>query len=160
MLLLFVVQVVHSQREQLVQKPGVGSMLAEAYALFGLPLTVPTDLAAYELRQWGAANDPNEADRLLLRASIINRASHAQPFPLLRLALQDRFGATLGIRDIEPKDYLPGADAPGLLQAGERADALIRIVDPGKEAVGFEMDVCIPVGGGVRCANQITTARQ
>jgi len=160
MLLLFVVQVVHSQREQLVQKPGFGSVLAEAYALFGQPLTVPTDLAAYELRQWGAANDPNEVDRLLLRASIINRASHAQPFPLLRLALQDRFGATLGIRDIEPKDYLPGADAPGLLQAGERADALIRIVDPGKEAVGFEMDVCIPAGGGVRCANQITTAQQ
>jgi hypothetical protein len=35
-----------------------------------------------------------------------------------------------------------------------------RGVDPGKEAVGFEMDVCIPVGGGVRCANQITNARQ
>ncbi|MEX1994042.1 MAG: DUF3426 domain-containing protein [Steroidobacteraceae bacterium] len=160
MLLLFVAQVVHSQRDQLVRKPGVGPMLAEAYALVGLPLTVPTDLSAYELRQWGAANDPNEADRLLLRASIINRASHAQPFPLLRLALQDRFGATLGIRDIEPSDYLPGADAPGLLQPGERADALIRIVDPGKEAVGFEMDVCIAAGGGVRCANQITTAKQ
>lgn len=160
MLLLLAAQVVHSQRELLLRKAGVGPMLAQVYALVGSPLSVPTDLAAYELRQWGAASDPDEAGRLMLRASIVNRASYAQPFPLLRLALQDRFGATLGVRDIEPRDYLPGAAAPGLLQPGERADALIRIVDPGKEAVGFEMDVCIPAGNGVRCANPITTVRQ
>ncbi len=160
LLLLFGAQVVHSQRDQLVRKPGVGPLVAQAYDLFGLPLTVPTDLAAYELRQWGAANDPKEADRLLLRASIVNRAPYAQPYPLLRLALQDRFGATLGIRDIAPADYLPGAGAPGLLRPGERADAEIRIVDPGKEAVGFEMDVCVAAGDGVRCASQVAAAAQ
>lgn len=158
LLLLFAAQVVHSQRERLIQKPGLGPMIAQAYALLGLPLTVPTDLAAYELRQWGAANDPDQTDRLLLRASIVNRAGYAQPYPLLRLALQDRFGATLGVRDVEPKDYLPDSGAPGLLGPGQRADAEIRIVDPGREAVGFEMDICVAAGNGVRCANQITTA--
>ena len=160
LLLLFAAQVVHSQRERLIQEPGLGPLIAQTYALLGLSLTVPTDLSAYELRQWGAANDPNETERLLLRASIVNRASYAQPYPLLRLALQDRFGATLGVRDIEPKDYLPGSGAPGLLGPGQRADAEIRIVDPGREAVGFEMDICVPAGNGVRCANQITTAAQ
>lgn len=160
LLLLFAAQVVHSQRERLIQNPGLGPLIAQTYALLGQSLTVPTDLSAYELRQWGAANDPNETERLLLRASIVNRASYAQPYPLLRLALQDRFGATLGVRDIEPKDYLPGSGAPGLLGPGQRADAEIRIVDPGREAVGFEMDICVPAGNGVRCANQITTAAQ
>ena len=160
LLLLLTAQVVHSQRDQLIQKPGLGPMIAEAYVLFGLPLAVATDLSAYELHQWGAASDPNETDRLLLRASIVNRASYAQPYPLLRLALQDRFGATLGVRDIEPRDYLPGSGTPGLLGPGQRADAEIRIVDPGKEAVGFEMDICVPANAGVRCANQITTAAQ
>lgn len=160
LLLLFAAQVVHSQREQLIRKPGLGPLIAQTYSLFGQSLAVPTDLSAYELRQWGAANDPDETDRLLLRASIVNRASYAQPYPLLRLALQDRFGATLGVRDIEPKDYLPGSGAPGLLGPGQRADAEIRIVDPGREAVGFEMDICVPAGNGVRCANQITTAAQ
>jgi len=160
LLSLFAAQVVHSQRDALVRRPGFGPVIAEAYALFGVPLSVPTDLSAYELRQWGAASDPDQTDRLLLRASIVNRASHAQPFPLLRLALQDRFGATLGVRDIEPQDYLPGSGAPALLGPGQRADAEIRIVDPGKEAVGFEMDICIAAGAGVRCANQITTAAQ
>lgn len=160
LLLLFAAQVVHGQRERLIQKPGLGPVIAQAYALLGVPLTVPTDLAAYELRQWGAANDPDQTDRLLLRASIVNRAAYAQPYPLLRLALQDRFGATLGVRDVEPKDYLPGSGAPGLLGPGQRADAEIRIVDPGREAVGFEMDICVAAGNGVRCANQITTAAQ
>ncbi len=156
--LLLLLQVVHSQRDSLVRSPALGPAIAGAYAFLGLAVLAPTDLSAYELRQWGAASDPNESDRLMLRASIVNRAAYAQPFPLLRLTLQDRFGGTLGLRDIGPADYLPGAGGAGLLGPGERADALIRIVDPGAEAVGFELDICLPATGGVRCANQIKTA--
>lgn len=158
--LLLALQIVHSRRNDLVRSPSIGPVIAGAYSLFGLSPLAPTDLSAYELRQWGAATDPNEADRLLLRASIVNRAGFAQPLPLLRLVLQDRFGGTLAMRDIGPADYLPGRGASGLLDPGGRADALIRIVDPGVEAVGFELDVCLPAPGGVRCANPITTARQ
>jgi hypothetical protein len=156
--LLFLLQVVHGERNALVRNPVLGPAVAGAYALFGATVLAPTDLGAYELRQWGAASDPNEANRLMLRASIVNRASYAQPLPLLRLSLQDRFGGTLGQRDIAPADYLPGAGAAGLLDPGERADALIRIVDPGADAVGFELDICLPARGGVRCANQLKTA--
>jgi predicted Zn finger-like uncharacterized protein len=156
--LLLLLQVLHTQRNELVRSPTVGPVVAGAYAFFGLSVLAPTDLAAYELRQWGAASDPNEANRLMLRASIVNRAAFAQPFPLLRLSLQDRFGGTLHLRDISPSDYLPGAGGEGLLGPGERADALIRIVDPGPEVVGFELDICLPAPGGVRCANPIKTA--
>ncbi len=157
-LLLFVAQVVHSQREDLVREPGIGPWLARAYVFVGAPLATPTDLAAYELRQWGATNDPMQPDRLMLRASIVNRAPYAQPMPLLRLALQDRFGSTLGVRDIAATDYLPGPGTPRLLESGQRADAEIRIVDPGKDAVGFEMDVCLPMDGSIRCASQVAAA--
>ena len=153
-LLLFGVQVVHSQRETLVREPGIGPWIARSYAFFGAPLATPTDLAAYELRQWGAANDPLQPDRLMLRASIVNRAPYAQPMPLLRLALQDRFGATLAVGDVAPADYLPGTGGPRLLESGQRADAEIRVVDPGKDAVGFEMDVCLPMNGSIQCAGQ------
>jgi predicted Zn finger-like uncharacterized protein len=155
---LLLLQIVHSQRDTLVRSPSLGPAIAGVYAFLGLSMLAPTDLSAYELRQWGAASDPNEVNRLMLRASIVNRATYAQPFPLLRLTLQDRFGGTLALRDIGPADYLPGAGVGGLLGPGERADALIRIVDPGPEAVGFELDVCLPATGGVRCSNQIKTA--
>ncbi len=156
--ILLLLQVVHSQRDQLVRSPSLGPAIAGVYSFLGLSVVAPTDLSAYELRQWGAASDPNEADRLILRASIVNRATYAQPFPLLRLTLQDRFGGTLRQGDVQPADYLPGAGVGDLLGPGERADALIRIVDPGTEAVGFELDICLQSKGGVRCANQIKTA--
>ena len=156
--LLFVLQVIHAERNDLARSPTFGPLIAGAYALAGASVLAPTDLSAYELRQWGAASDPAEANRLMLRASIVNHASYAQPLPLLRLSLQDRFGATLGMRDIGPEDYLPGAGGESLLEPGERADALIRIVDPGAEAVGFELDICLPASGGVRCANPLKTA--
>jgi predicted Zn finger-like uncharacterized protein len=158
--LLLLLQVIHSERNALVRNPALGPLVAGAYSVFGLTPLAPTDLSAYELRQWGAASDPREAGRLMLRASIINRATYAQPLPLLRLTLQDRYGSTLGERDIGPADYLPGTGMPTLLGPGERADALIRIVDPGTEAVGFELDVCLPASGGVRCANPVKTASQ
>jgi len=158
--LLLAVQVVHAKRNDLVRNPSIGPALAGAYGVLGLTVVAPTDLSAYELRQWGAASDPREANRLLLRASIVNRAGYAQPLPLLRLTLLDRFGGTLGPRDIGPADYLPGSGTQKLLDPGQRADAVIRIVDPGTEAVGFELDVCLPADGGVRCANQIKSARQ
>ncbi len=153
-------QVVHGQRDELIRKPAIGPLLAQVYALVGLPFTSPTDLAAYELRQWGAASDALQPGRLLLRASIVNLAGYAQPYPLLRLALQDRFGTTVGVRDIEPVDYLPGTGAGSLLAPGQRADAEIRIVDPGKDAVGFEMDVCLSAADGVRCANEVRPSPQ
>ena len=156
---ILLLQLIHSQRDDLARSPTFGPVVAGAYALFGATALAPTDLSAYELRQWGAASDPAAPNRLVLRASIVNHASYAQPMPLLRLALQDRFGGTLGLRDIGPADYLPGSGASNLLGPGERADALIRIVDPGSEAVGFELDVCLPARGGVRCASQLKTAR-
>ncbi len=159
LMLTLAAQVVDARRDELLRKPAIGPLLAGVYSLFGMSVSSPTDLSAYELRQWGAASDALQPGRLMLRASIVNRASYAQPFPLLRLALQDRYGTTVGVRDIEPVDYLPGVNAATLIEPGQRADAEIRIVDPGKDAVGFEMDVCLPVTGGVRCANEATPGK-
>jgi predicted Zn finger-like uncharacterized protein len=158
--LALVAQVVHAERDQLIRNPAIGPLLAQVYSLVGLPLLAPTDLSSYELRQWGAASDATQAGRLLLRASIVNRANYAQPYPLLRLALQDRFGTTVGVRDIEPVDYLPATGAGTLLEPGQRADAEVRIVDPGKDAFGFEMDVCLSMTDGVHCANEARPAAQ
>jgi predicted Zn finger-like uncharacterized protein len=148
-------QAVHFWREDLARHPMAGPWILQVYPLLGLPLDPPADLAAFELRQWGATSDATQPDRLRLRASIVNRAAFAQPYPLLRLSLQDRFGNTIGVRDIEAADYLPGggASTARLLGPGQRADAEIVFVDPGRDAVGYEIDLCLPAGDGVRCAS-------
>jgi predicted Zn finger-like uncharacterized protein len=148
-------QAVHFWRDDLARDPLAGPWVLRAYQLLDLPLEPPSDLAAFELRQWGATSDTAQPDRLRLRASIVNRAAFAQPYPLLRLSLQDRFGNTIGVRDVSPADYLPGgATSPAhLLRPGQRADAEIVFLDPGRDAVGYELDLCLPAGDGVRCAS-------
>jgi hypothetical protein len=44
--------------------------------------------------------------------------------------------------------------ASSFLSGGQRIDAEMGFVDPGANAVGFEIDACLPMsGGGVVCAN-------
>ena len=66
----------------------------------------------------------------------------------------------------EPTDVLiAGGGYVGLALGLALSHALdggsrVRIVDPGSEAVGFELDVCLPAQGGVRCANALKSALQ
>lgn len=99
-------------------------------------------LATYQLRQWGVTGDPGANGTLRVRASIMNVAAQLQPYPLLRVSLADRFGTRVGAREFEPAEYLGKAPAR-MLAPGERADATLNILDPGKDAEGFEIDVCI-----------------
>jgi hypothetical protein len=75
--------------------------------------------------------------------------------PLLRVTLQDRFGNRIAARDVAPSAYLPAAAARmASLSAGQRIDAAMGFVDPGANAVGFEIDACLPASaGGIACAN-------
>lgn len=151
--LAIVAQLVHFNREALVRNPYMGDALVRIYKYFGVALEPNWDLQAYELRQWGAMADAQAGGTLRVRVSLFNKADHAQPYPLLRLTLQDRFGGQVGARDLKPAEYLRNPNARWL-GAGQRVDAEISVVDPGKEAVGFELDVCLQQrGAGVVCAN-------
>jgi hypothetical protein len=125
------------------------------YGAMGSPLPLPSNLSAYQLRQWGVTGDPQANGILRLRASILNAAPQLQPYPLLRVTLADRFGKSIGRRDFEPSEYM-GKPTARLLAPGERADATLEILDPGKNAEGFEIDVCLRgVDKQVSCANDI-----
>jgi predicted Zn finger-like uncharacterized protein len=154
LLALLATQAIHFWRHDLSRNPAVGPWLMRAYSGIGMPLAPPVDLSAFELRQLGAASDGLQAGRIKLRASIVNRAAFAQPLPLIRLSLQDRFGSTIATRDLDATEYLPGGAAPasGLLGPSQRADAEVVFVDPGRDAVGFELDVCLRESTGVRCS--------
>ena len=87
-------------------------------------------------------SDPSASGTLRVRASILNTSPQLQPYPLLRVALANRFGARIGTRDFEPAEYM-GKPIARMLAPGERADATLDIVDPGKDAEGFEVDLCL-----------------
>jgi predicted Zn finger-like uncharacterized protein len=158
--LLLATQLVHRNRNDLALSPLLNGPLTSLYATLGQPLAPRWDPAALDVRQLGAVAGSGGAGELLVRASIRNEAARAQPMPFLRLTLQDRFGKRIASRDLGPAEYL-GARAGGrqFLEAGQRVDAEVAVIDPGSSAVGFEVDACLPNGrGGVACAGDARPA--
>ncbi len=148
-------QAVHHYRQELVRHPRLGPALLKLYATANLPLAPNWDVTGYEIQQWGVAADPAAAGTLRLRASIMNRAGFAQPYPLIQLTLEDRWGERVGARAFEPAEYLgPGTPADRLLAPNQRVNADIGIVDPGEDAVGFHVDVCLQSASGNECASE------
>jgi predicted Zn finger-like uncharacterized protein len=136
-------QVMHHLRQDLVRHPTLGPVLRGVYERLGLPLSPNWDLTAYELRQWGNGDGPVDG-RLSIRASLTNRASFAQPHPVLRLQLDDRFGESIAVRDFEPAEYLKNpAEASRMLGPSAATEAELVIVSPGEDAVGYRLDVCL-----------------
>jgi predicted Zn finger-like uncharacterized protein len=151
---VLLLQIVHHYRDELAVQAGLNRPLTALYAALGMPLVPRWDLRAYDVRQLGAVADPASAGLITVRASIKNSAQQAQPLPLLRVTLQDRFGNRIAARDVAPRSYLPHATPDSsFLGAGQRIDAEMGFVDPGANAVGFEIDACLPQRGGIACAN-------
>ena len=113
------------------------------------------NLSAYQLRQWGVTGDPDANGIFRMRASILNSAERTQPYPLLRVTLANRFGNRIGTRDFEPAEYA-GKPVARMLAPGERVDATLDILDPGNDAEGFEIDVCLRgIDKKTRCAADV-----
>jgi hypothetical protein len=147
-------QVTHYFRQDLVRHPQLGPPLRAMYGRLGLDLLPNWDLAALELRQWGNEPDAATSGRLVVRASLTNRATFAQPHPLLRLELEDRFGNTVATRDFEPSEYLKNpSQATRLIAPGASSEAELLLADPGRDAVGYRLDVCLRESATLlRCA--------
>jgi predicted Zn finger-like uncharacterized protein len=153
--LLLLAQIVHQNREWFTAHAHgpFSAGIRALYGALGTPIPQPASLSAYQLRQWGVTGDPDANGTLRLRASILNTAAQLQPYPLLRVTLADRFGKGIGTRDFEPTEYL-GKPIARLLAPGERVDATLAILDPGKNAEGFEIDVCLRgADQRISCAN-------
>lgn len=152
LLLLLTAQLVHHSRQALVTKVWAEKPLRGLYGLFGVNLEPKWDLKAYDLRQLGGEAQPGDAAKIVLRATVQNRAASGQPPPMIRVTLQDRFGNALTNAAVAPQDYLKVA-VPSRMKPDQRLDAELVLDDPNKQAVGFELDACLPDSAGqLRCS--------
>jgi len=157
--LLLGVQVVHHNRDYWTTHGPFAGLLRDVYTQAGAPVASAANLSAYQLRQWGVSGDPSADGTLRVRASILNTAAQLEPFPLLRVTLANRFGTSIGARDFEPSEYL-GKPTARYLNPGEQVDATLDILDPGRSAEGFEIDVCLRgADRKISCANDLTPAQ-
>jgi predicted Zn finger-like uncharacterized protein len=140
--LLLALQMAQQNRAWLTAHVPFGGTLHGMYAALGVAPQGAANLGAYQLRQWGVTGEPGASGTLRVRASILNTAAQLQPYPLLRVTLANRFGTRIGTRDFDAAEYL-GRPTVRMLAPGERVDATLDILDPGKDAEGFEIDVCL-----------------
>ncbi len=153
LLLLLAGQLAHHYRQALVANPWLEKPMQGIYALFGVRLEPAWNLAAYDLRQLGGEALALNSTTLVLHATVHNRAANAQPPPLIRVRLQDRYGNALASIAVAPTDYLK-TKVPDRMAPDQRLDAELRLEDPNRQAVGFELDACLPgAEGALHCAN-------
>jgi hypothetical protein len=157
--LLLALQVLGHWRDALEASPRVGSIVTRAYAAFGLPLEPHWDLTAYEVRQQGAEADPKDAHVIHVRLSLANHAARAQPAPVLRLTLLDRYGKRIARRDLAPNEYWPRGQArQSFLNPDQRIDSQVAVRDPNADSASFDLDVCLRAGERLRCAMDLPPA--
>jgi predicted Zn finger-like uncharacterized protein len=146
--LALVAQTIHHFRADIASHSTFGPWLTSTYGAFGVELTPSWDVRQYQILDWIATAEPNSRGlgSLKITARIQNRGPLRQPYPAVQLRLKDRWEAAVGSRMVTPAEYLP-RDTPqgGLMSPGETTRAEIEVVDPGPDAYGFELDVCIEV---------------
>lgn len=145
-LLVFGAQVLHHFRTAIAGNATFGPWITRAYAAVGVEVRPEWDVHQYEILDWVASAEPNARGlgSLKITARIQNRGPQRQPYPDVQLRLKDRWEDAVGSRTFLPAEYLPRDVPRGRLMApGETTRAEIEVVDPGPDAYGFELDVCV-----------------
>ena len=163
LLLVLAAQALHHWREPLARHPALGSAVISLYAALGQPLSPALNLRSYTVTE-GRVDAAAEPGALRVSAVITNRTGKAQARPLLQVTLEDRYGAPIGRRAFQPEEYaaapaiaanLAGATTGATLLLPPRGvlPAVVEVADPGNEAVGFKLDICLEAAGVLHCSS-------
>ena len=125
--------------------PSTRPLYDEACALFDCTVELPRKASLIGIESSDLHPDPNDKTRLVLRATLRNRAPFAQAWPHLELTLTDTADRALARRVLAPVDYLPAAVR---IQAGiaSHADAPIErpLSAADADAAGYRLYLFYP----------------
>jgi predicted Zn finger-like uncharacterized protein len=156
LVVVMIAQLIHHNRDVLVRDPRFGNTVSRLYRALGLSPTPHWDLAAYKWDIYKVGLDSKTPDALRVVGSVANNAPFAQPYPLGKLSLKDRWEAPVGVRAFEPYEYLPTPEAADRLMAPkQRANIEIVIADPGPDAVGYLIHACLEQDHRLTCADEL-----
>lgn len=142
--LALVLQLIHYQRDELAARSALYQPLTRAYAALNLSLLPDWNLNAYEVRGSEAVVGATTRGALDVLARIAVVGSEPTGLPMVRVTLHDRFSKSLGSRVFTPDEYLDGISPPAqLLDPGYLIPVRVSLRDPGTDAFGYEVDVCV-----------------
>lgn len=117
-------------------------LYAAACPTLGCELPPLLDLQAIRTSNLVVRSHPDLAGALVVDAVLLNTAPFAQPFPSLELSFSDLKNQPVAGRRFTPRDYLRGELAGSeRMPSGSPVHIAIEIVDPGSEAVNYELHI-------------------
>jgi len=143
--IVLVVQLLHYNRDSLAAHPQYGGLVRGFYTSLGLALYPEWRLSSFEVRgtEAVARGGPTPALNILAKVLVVS----AQPvgMPLIRIVLRDRWSDPVASGIFRPVEYVRNnANLPNTLQPGTTLPIDISVADPGAEARGYVVDVCLP----------------
>ncbi|MCZ6715485.1 MAG: DUF3426 domain-containing protein [Gammaproteobacteria bacterium] len=142
---LLLAQLTHYFRYQILENGSLGPVLESVYSGLGVPLTRQWDLEAYNIRRTKVVGNETGTGVVEISAILTNRATFAQPYPILRLIFTDQWEEALAIRDLNASEYLqtdPGDQAR--MATGEQVAIDVRVMDLADNlAQNYRIEYCL-----------------
>ncbi|GAB2892913.1 DUF3426 domain-containing protein [Microbulbifer echini] len=135
-------QVAYFQFDRLSKQQPWRNLYAVACPIFSCTLPQLKDPSAIQASNLMVRSHPQLDGALVVDAVLLNTAPYPQPFPNLLLNFSDLKNKAVASRRFTPREYLQGELAGRkLMPKGSPIHIAIEVVDPGTEAVNYEMKI-------------------
>ncbi len=119
--------------------PQVRPLLETFCALTGCRVPDRRDPSKIQMLARDVRVHPGYEGALLVSATLVNAAPHAQPYPRLQFSVFNVNGQTIASRVFEPEEYLsPDLDPEGDLSPGIPLQIAIELIAPEEAAISYE----------------------
>ena len=145
LILLMVFQMAVFQFQTLSKTEPYRSVYRILCPMLGCLLSDLVDTTKIRVSHLVLRSHPTVADALIVDTILLNAAEFAQPYPDLLLKFNDINDQTIAFRQFYAEEYLAGELAgTKLMPIGQPVQLSIEIVDPGSEAVNYQIYVAQP----------------
>jgi len=139
-LMVLAVQIIYFFSTELGRNPDMRPQVLWVCKYLGCTIQPQIDAGLIELANTRVSPHPAYADVLRLRATLINRASFSQAYPLIEVSLSNRNGELVGRRTYRPAHYLgKKKNLPQNMVPNVIVHAKLEITSPNRRADGFEI---------------------
>jgi predicted Zn finger-like uncharacterized protein len=153
-------QFIHYNRDMLAASMRYGAAMQSFYDRLNAPLYPAWQLDAYKVRGSEIIGGADSALEIMAKIEITGEQTVG--FPLIRVSLRDRWSNPVAGKIFSPAEYLTdGEPSVDKLSPGQVIAVQINVEDPGSEAQGYELDVCMPRRhSGLECQSDKDPFRQ
>jgi len=138
-------QLLHYNRDSIAAHHKYGDITREFYSLLGSTLYPEWPLGAFEVRGTEAVTGRTSSSALDILAKILVVGDQPVGMPLVRIVLRDRWSNPVASRIFNPVEYLvDNYDRTASVTPGTTLPIEISVADPGAEARGYVVDICLP----------------